>query len=125
MSFNRLGYDTCAYAKTLQQSVDPLDYNLYKGKYESCTQCKISDYTNNLEFGIKADVESDLKGQTRTGSKCPKEKFPAFSQAGAEFSPPVTCTSIYDITPNNLGKITTSGLKDLSSYAQNVCPVKK
>jgi hypothetical protein len=125
MSFNRLGYDTCAYAKTLQQSVDPLDYHLFKGKYESCTQCKISDYTNNLEFGIKTDVESDLKGQTRKGSKCPTEKFPAFSQSGAEYSPPITCTSIYNITPNNIQKITTSGLRDLSSYGQNVCPIKK
>ena len=31
MSFNRLPYDSCAYAKTLQQSTDPLDYNLFKG----------------------------------------------------------------------------------------------
>ena len=125
MSFNRLGYDSCAYAKTLQQSTDPLEYNLYRGKYEGCAQCEISSYTNNLDFGIKTDVESDLKGQTRVGSKCPDSKFPAFSQKGADFAPAITCQSIYNITPNNLVKPTTSGLKDMGFYGQNSCPIRK
>lgn len=125
MSFNRLDYDTCTYAKKLQQSTDPLDYLLYKGKYESCTNCKLSDFTNNLEFGIKVDVENDLKGQTRKGSKCPDEKFPTNSQQGAEFIPAIVCQSIYNITPNNLEKPTNTGLRDLASYDQNVCPINK
>ena len=53
MSSNRLSYDSCAYSKKLQQSTDPLEYNLFRGKFESCTQCAVGDFTNNLEFGIQ------------------------------------------------------------------------
>jgi hypothetical protein len=120
MSFNRLTYDSCAYAKTLQQSTDPLEYQLYKGKYEGCAQC--TTYTNNLDFGVKTDVESDLKGQTRVGSKCPDTKFPTASQKAPDFTPAITCQSIYQLTPNNLVRPTNNGLKDLSEYGQNVCP---
>jgi hypothetical protein len=84
MSFNRLPYDSCAYAKTLQQSTDPLDYNLYRGKFESCEQCVEGLYPNELDFGIRADVESDLKGQNRISSKCPSEKYPANSNSISE-----------------------------------------
>jgi hypothetical protein len=123
MSFNRSSYDTCAYAKTLQESTDPLDYNLLKDKYESCRQCPIGEYTNNLEFGIKTDVESDLKGQTRKGSKCPDEKFPAYSQMGTEYTPSILCRSVYEITPFNIEKIQTTGLKDLSTYDTLTCQI--
>jgi len=124
MSFNRLSYDSCAYSKTLQQSIDPLEYNLFKGKFESCTTCSVGDFTNNLDFGIRSDIESDLKGQTRVGSKCPSEKFPVNSNNAAPFTPAVTCQSIYDITPNNLIKPTNNGLKDINSYGQNMCMIK-
>ena len=60
MSFNRSSYDSCAYSKTLQQSTDPLEYSLFKGKFESCNTCPAGDFTNNLEFGIRSDIESDL-----------------------------------------------------------------
>ena len=125
MSFNRLPYDSCAYAKTIQQSTDPLDYNLYKGKYESCDQCPEGLYPNDLDFGIRTDVESDLKGQVRTGSKCDDEKFPKNSNIVAEFTPKITCESIYSLTPTNLVKPTTNGLKNLSSYGHNSCPLIK
>jgi hypothetical protein len=123
MSFNRLSYDSCAYSKTLQESTDPLEYNLFKGKFESCINCPISNSTNILEFGIKTDVESDLKGQVRMGSRCPSEKFPRNAAPAASFSPAITCQSIYKLTPNNLVKPTTNGLKDLNMYGQNMCPV--
>ena len=35
MSFTRLDYDGCAYAKELQESTSPLEYLMYKGKYEN------------------------------------------------------------------------------------------
>lgn len=125
MSFNRLSYDSCAYSKTLQQSTDPLEYSLFKGKFESCNSCPVGDYTNNLDFGVRSDIESDLKGQTRLGSKCPSEKFPANAGAAAPFTPMVTCQSVYNITPNNLVRPTTNGLKDLNIYGQNMCPRNK
>lgn len=121
MSFNRLTYDSCAYAKTVQQSTDPLEYNLYKGKFEKCNSCAVGSFTNNLEFGVRADVESDLKGHTRVGTKCPSRKFPANSTSNVQFTPARVCDSIHNITPSNLEKIQTSGLKDLSSYGQNTC----
>lgn len=121
MSFNRLAYDSCAYTKTLQQSTDPLDYNLFKGKYESCKECPIGSFTNNLEFGAKTDVESDLKGQTRINSRCPTKKFPANSQNGIPYTSPLVCENIYYITPNNLTKITSNGLKDISLYGEAKC----
>jgi hypothetical protein len=122
MSFNRLSYDSCAYSKTLQQSTDPLEYNLFKGKFESCNSCPVGDFTNNLEFGIRSDIESDLKGQTRLVSKCPSEKFPVNSSNASPFTPPLTCHSIHNITPNNLVKPVNNGLKDFDSYGQNMCP---
>ena len=121
MSFSRLSYDSCAYSKNLQQSTDPLEYSLFKGKFESCTTCPIGDFTNNLDFGIRSDIESDLKGQSRIGSKCPSEKFPLNVANPTGFTPQITCQNIYNITPNNLVKPTTNGLKDLNTYGQNMC----
>ena len=76
MSSNRLIYDSCAYQKNLQQSVGPLDYALYTGKYENTAKCRIefgvvggngvSLYSGNL-----VDLESDLRGQTQKATKCP------------------------------------------------------
>jgi hypothetical protein len=124
MSFNRLAYDSCAYAKTLQQSTDPLEYNLYRGKYESCKTCPIGDFPNIIEFGAKADVESDLKGQTRVGSRCPSNKFPKHSQNGVPVTNALTCQNIYYITPNNLPKITNSGLKNINHYNNDMCELR-
>ena len=80
MSSNRLSYDSCAYQKTLQQSTGPLDYMMYTGKYENCAKCRIefgvvggngvSLYSGNL-----VDLESDLRGQTRQASLCPKTMY--------------------------------------------------
>lgn len=122
MSFNRLSYDSCAYSKNLQESTDPLEYNLFRGKFETCNTCLKSDFTNVLDFGIRSDLESDLKGQNRIGSKCPSEKYPINSNSVVDFSPAIVCQGIYDLTPNNLSKPTTNGLKDFSYYGQNVCP---
>ena len=134
MSFNRLTYDSCAYSKTLQQSTDPLEYNLFLGKFESCNDCSLGDFPINLDFGTRSDVESDLKGHTRIGSKCANEKFPNNTIPAAPLTPAVTCANIYNILPVNTGypsnppvpllRPTSSGLKDINSYGQNSCPLK-
>ncbi len=123
MSFNRLDYDTCAYAKKIQESTEPLDYWLFLGKYESCNHCETTDYTNNLDFTVRTQVENDLKGQTRKGTKCPKEKFPLNTEQAVGFSPAIICQSIYKLTPSNVVKPTTSGLKNINSYNQNNCSI--
>jgi hypothetical protein len=118
MSFNRLSYDSCAYSKTMQQSTDPLEYNLYRGKFESVVSCAVGNFTNNLEFGVRSEVESDLKGQTRVGSKCPSNKFPTNMVNAAPYTPPVVCHNIYNLTPTNIVKTTNTYLKDMSAYGQ-------
>lgn len=113
MSSNRLIYDKCAYATTIKESTSPLEYNLYRGKYENCKQCSVGDHTNNLEFGSRASAESELHGLTRPGTLCPSLKYdPTKGYDAPKFSPARMCESIYYITPNNLEKPTTNMLNE-------------
>lgn len=80
MSSNRLIYDTCAYKKSLTESVAPINYMLYPGKYENCSKCRIEFGVvggNNVSLfsGNLVDLESDLRGQTRPASLCPSQKY--------------------------------------------------
>jgi hypothetical protein len=105
MSSNRLIYDKCAYATEIKESTSPLDYNLFKGKYENLIQCSVGDYTNIVEFGNRADVENELYGLSRIGSLCPSTKYkPDNGFKTVNFSPPKMCESIHCITPNNIEK---------------------
>ena len=80
MSSNRLIYDTCAYKKTLDQSVGPLSYVLNPIKYENCNKCRmelglvggtaVSQIKGNL-----VDLENDLRGTTRSASLCPSKHY--------------------------------------------------
>jgi hypothetical protein len=116
MSFTRLDYDTCAYAKDLQESTTPLEYLMFKGKFENCKQCP--DYTNNIDFGVKADVESELRNQNRYTSKCPSNKYdPTKPFAGAKTTNPHVCERI----PSGLKKPTCVGY-DASKLGRACCP---
>ena len=80
MSSNRLMYDSCAYKKRLDESIGPLNYSMYTGKYENCSKCRIelgSVGGNNVSLfsGNLVDLESDLRGQTRNASLCPSKHF--------------------------------------------------
>jgi len=80
MSSNRLSYDNCAYQKSLQQSTGPLEYAMYTGKYENCAKCRIEfgvvgGNGVSLFSGNLVDLESDLRGQTRMASLCPKTMY--------------------------------------------------
>jgi hypothetical protein len=80
MSLNRLTYDSCAYAHSLNQSVSPLSYVLDPIKYEHCNKCRVelgvvggssvSHISGNL-----VDLENDLRGQNRPNTHCPSFKF--------------------------------------------------
>jgi hypothetical protein len=112
MSSNRLIYDKCAYATEIKESTSPLEYNLFKGKYENSIQCPVGDFTNIIEFGVRADMENELYGLNRLGSLCPSEKYnPNNSFKSAALSPPKICENIYYITPNNIEKPKTNMLK--------------
>jgi hypothetical protein len=113
MSYNRLIYDNCAYATQIKESTSPLAYNLYKGKYENCIDCPVGDFTTVLPFKERAYVENELHGLNRLGSLCPSIKYDPkkeFKHLG--FSPPVLCSSIYYITPNNLQRPVTRMYND-------------
>jgi len=125
MSSNRLSYDKCAYATEIKESTSPLEYYLFKGKYENCKQCPVGEFTIIWEFGSRAETESELYGITRLGSKCPSLKFdPSKEFKYPEFSPARMCESIYSLTPNNLEKPTTNMLNE-RNLGINFCDVKK
>jgi hypothetical protein len=73
-------YDTCSYKKTLQESVSPYFYQMYPGKFENTSKCRIELGVvggNNVSIfsGNLVDLESDLRGQNRPASHCPKYKY--------------------------------------------------
>lgn len=121
MSFNRLSYDSCAYATDLKQSVTPLDYQLYVGKFENKKPCPCNKKGNNLkqcnvEFGTRADVENELYNLNRPGTLCPNKKFnPKENNFNHSYHPPRLCQGIYHITPTGLDKITSNGLNKINT----------
>ena len=48
------------YKKEICQSVGPLEYNLYNGKYENCNKCPPDRKLNSLDFGKRVDIENDI-----------------------------------------------------------------
>jgi len=113
MSSNHLKYDTCAYASIIKESTKPLEYWLYRGKYETSIPCSNGNFTNNIDFPSRADVESELYGLTRPSTDCPSLKYdPTKNFNYPNFSPPIMCQSIYGITPSNLVNPTTNMLNE-------------
>tara|TARA_Y100000389_G_C17424912_1_gene498989 strand:+ start:265 stop:639 length:375 start_codon:yes stop_codon:yes gene_type:complete len=124
MSSNRLMYDKCAYSKTVEQSTGPLEYQMFKGKFENCKQCKAGDHKNILDFGVRTDVESELRNQTRKSTTCPTLKYnPKTKSKAVPFTPPEVCDTIHYLTPNNIEKPTGPGFDD-KKLAADCCPRK-
>jgi hypothetical protein len=125
MSSNRLIYDKCAYATEIKESTGPLEYNLFKGKYENCKQCPVGDFTNILDPGQRAEVESELFGINLQGTKCPELKYnPKKEFKYPELSPARMCETIHYMTPNNLEKPKNNMLNE-KNLGINFCPVNK
>jgi len=125
MSFTRSQYDSCSYAKDIQESTSPLEYFLFAGKYENCKNCPVGQFTNILPFGPKTDVESELFGLTREQTRCPEKKYnPNKPGPKADFSPPIMCQSIYNITPTNMKMPTSNGLNN-KVLGTNCCANRK
>ena len=121
MSSNRLSYDKCAYVKEVEQSTSPLEYQMFKGKYENCKKCVKGDHTNVLDFGTRTEVESELRNQTRVNSNCPSKKFnPKKGYKGVKFTPPEVC-DINLLSENNLEKPSGPGY-DVSKLGVQSCP---
>ena len=96
-NMNRLIYDNCAYTKSLGESVAPMDYLLNIVAHEHCDKCRVElglvggtavSHVN----GSMVDLENDLRGANRPGTKCPAFKFlPSadMSVQGKEYIKPV------------------------------------
>ena len=86
---NRPIYDCCDYAQSLQQSVDPLQYNLYFGAQENCSKCIDKKAWFKQDLAI-VDIESDLLNLTRPLSNCDQYKYNPNCKASPE------CISTFD-----------------------------
>jgi hypothetical protein len=73
-SSNRQMYDCCKYNQTLEQSVNPLQYQLYLGAYENSSKCidKKAWYKFDKEV---VDIESDLWNIVRPLSDCDNYQY--------------------------------------------------
>jgi hypothetical protein len=88
--FTRLQYDRCAYQKDLYQSVEPLSFQMYPGKFENCSKCTYEDqFWRPFDTQI-VDAESELRNITRRATKCPQYMY----NPGCKKS--CFCTSTYD-----------------------------
>jgi hypothetical protein len=106
---NRQIYDCCAYSQSLQQSVDPLQYQLYFGRGENCSKCidKKAWFKQDTEI---VNIESDLLNLTRPLSKCAEYKYSPTCKTSPEcistFAPdvprilsPSLCPIVYNNIP--------------------------
>ena len=98
MSFNRLKYDTCTLVQEQQNNVTTLSYLLSPMPFEHGNKCRhefglvggtaVSHVEGNL-----VDLESDLRGQTRTHSRCAASRYqPGCAQETTQHLP--TCQMI-------------------------------
>jgi hypothetical protein len=115
-SSNRLRYDTCAYEKSLTESVSPFAYRTYGGMYENEQKCKKDKFWKRNDVDV-VDVESDLKNITRPATKCPSLKYdPKCKKSGqciSTYDPSVPVILDYNVCPivfNNIPRQTSNGL---------------
>jgi len=71
-SSNKLIYDNCSYAQWVHSSTEPFQYQMYMGRNENVNKCKKDIFWHPFDL---VDVESELRNQTRPGSKCGGLKY--------------------------------------------------
>jgi hypothetical protein len=107
--FTRLQYDRCAYQKDLYQSVEPLGFQMYPGKFENCSKCTYEDQFWRPFDAQIVDAESELRNITRRATKCPQYMY----NAGCKKS--CFCTSTFDksnaiVMPQEVCSIVTNNI---------------
>ncbi len=91
--FTNLIYDRCAYQKDVYQSVEPLSFMMYPGKFENCGKCVYDKNNFWRPFDAQiVDAESELKNITRRASKCPQYQYKNDCKKSCY------CTSTFDKT---------------------------
>ncbi len=122
---NRQIYDCCNYAQSLQQSVDPLQYQLYFGAGENCSKCidKKAWFKQDRQI---VDIESELRNQTRPLSDCDFLKYnPNCKTSESCIStfdpnvPRILSPSLCPIVYNNIPTQTSPGY---TVPSPNICP---
>lgn len=74
--FTKSIYDRCAYQKDLYQSVEPLSFQMYPGKFENCSKCTYDETQFWRPFdGQIVDAENELTNRTRRQTRCPQYKY--------------------------------------------------
>lgn len=123
-SSNRLIYDNCSYQKELYESVSPLNYMLFEGKFENCNKCLYDKFWRPFDL---VDVESELRNQTRPLSKCDQFKYnPECPRSNMCFStfdkdaPIVSCHEVCPIVYNNIPRRVSTGI----NVTQDFCGYK-
>jgi hypothetical protein len=113
-SSNRSKYDSCEYEKSLMESVAPLSYMLYDGKFENCEKC-IYDNKFYRRYDL-VDAESEILNITRPNTKCPQGKYNPFCKKSpncwSTFDSSMPIAPVPDICPivfNNIKKMKTPG----------------
>ena len=68
MSFNRLMYDDCACKQQTEDSTTPMQYQLYKGKFENCNKCDTEGGVarDTISYGDLVSIENKLRNQKST-----------------------------------------------------------
>lgn len=79
-SFTRNLYDKCALEKKDQESTSPFEWMTDSQIFSSNNSCyqSVSPFMQNPMNSIssdKVDIESDLRGQNYTNSRCPTHKY--------------------------------------------------
>jgi hypothetical protein len=112
---NKQIYDCCAYSQELQQSTDPLQYQLYFGQAENCSKCIDKKAWYKFDTAI-VDAESELHNLTRPLSKCDSYKYspncPQSKMCTSTFNPDlprILSPSLCPIVYNNIAKPTGPG----------------
>merc|ERR1711865_720918 len=101
----------------LTESTSPLDYLLFKGKYENKKDCKLSSNANDASQLNKTVIENELYNLNRASSLCSSKKYASVPKKNASLpkhSPVRMCEHIHDLTPSGLAPITSNGLKPMT-----------
>jgi hypothetical protein len=111
--FNRQKYDDCVYQKKVHQSTNPLNYQLYEGKFENCNKCVFDKAYRPFDL---VDVESELRNITRPLSSCDNLKYnPKCVKSKMCLStfdksaPVVLAQEVCPIVKNNIKRMTNPG----------------
>ena len=112
---NKQIYDCCAYSQQLQQSTDPLQYQLYFGQAENCSKCIYKKAWFKFDREV-VDIESELHNLTRPLSNCDSLKYsptcPRSKSCISTFNknvPRILSPSLCPIVYNNIPRPTGPG----------------